>query len=746
MTAKSRKVLLIILLSVFGLFAAAFSISACVEIVHDVYYSVEKNIDDAGTVKGVGGYDNGDRVTFTAETNLGYTFLGWFLGDELVCADNVYTFTVRGFPDSDGVVSGGGEKPAVVYKARWRVNSEMFCYSFVSTPEKCKVTGLKDKTVKNLVFPSYVTEIGDKAFENEEGITCASVPDNVLIIGQKAFSGCKSLSELTIANGVTQIESFAFESCKSLSAVEIPQTVEVLQNGAFYACENLSSVKLNYGLEELDAQVFAYCKSLKKIVLPASVKKLGEYAFSGCGSLREIKLSGGLTEIGVYAFESTALTEIYLPQGVKSVGKGAFKSCGNLSSISVNGNNRYFKSDIKEKFLLTADGKTLLEASDDGIIPDGVEVVAEEAATGRCGIENMVFPDSVRRIERVAFGDCKNLTAVRLNRGLEFIGVAAFSGCEKLVTINIPDSVEKLDDYVFERCLNLSFNEYGGGFYLGDEGNGYAVLVKAAQSVTNLQVHEGARFIASNACFGNADLTCVTLPEGLKAIGGSAFYNCEKLTFINIPDSVTQIDEWAFAFCPALQGYEYGNAIYIGNESDNYKLLVRVKDKEITSCAVKGGVKFFTAYAFESCEKLETVELEDGLETLPEGIFAHCTALKRITVPQTVKKIESDAFFMCSALEWVTFYEGLEEIGEDAFNGCQSLKTVVVPASLKVCPQSAFSYQSLRRLYFKGNIKDGWDMFGHLPQAFYYSQTEPNSADNFWHYENGEIAEWKIGR
>ncbi len=51
------------------------------------------NNTSAGTVNGKGDYTYGTRVTMTASTNSGYTFLGWYCGSELVSSNLSYTIT-----------------------------------------------------------------------------------------------------------------------------------------------------------------------------------------------------------------------------------------------------------------------------------------------------------------------------------------------------------------------------------------------------------------------------------------------------------------------------------------------------------------------------------------------------------------------------------------------------------------------------------------------------------------------------
>ena len=50
----------------------------------------------------------------------------------------------------------------------------------------------------------------------------------------------------------------------------------------------------------------------------------------------------------------------------------------------------------------------------------------------RCGIEEILLPDSLRIIPPFAFKECKNLRRVVCGAGLEKIHAWAFAGCEQL--------------------------------------------------------------------------------------------------------------------------------------------------------------------------------------------------------------------------------------------------------------------------------------------------------------------------
>ncbi|MDE6021546.1 MAG: leucine-rich repeat domain-containing protein, partial [Ruminococcus sp.] len=57
----------------------------------------------------------------------------------------------------------------------------------------------------DVVIPSTVTHIGDKAFQNCRGLKSVKIPNSVVDIMEQAFSDCISLQSVNIPNSVTSI-------------------------------------------------------------------------------------------------------------------------------------------------------------------------------------------------------------------------------------------------------------------------------------------------------------------------------------------------------------------------------------------------------------------------------------------------------------------------------------------------------------------------------------------------------------
>ena len=109
-------------------------------------------------------------------------------------------------------------------------------------------------------------------------------------------------------------------------------------------------------------------------------------------------------------------------------------------------------------------------------------------------ITEVVLPESIKYIDKMAFQECKKLTSITLSQSLEAIKEGAFVFCEKLKTIDIPNGIKRIEKSTFYTCQELE------------------------------NVH---------------------LPEGLEEIEESAFEACKKLD-IYLPSTIKTIGKRAF--------------------------------------------------------------------------------------------------------------------------------------------------------------------------------------------------------
>ena len=98
---------------------------------------------------------------------------------------------------------------------------------------------------------------------------------------------------------------------------------------------------------------------------------------------------------------------------------------------------------------------------------------------------------------------------------------------------------------------------------------------------------------------------------------------------------------------------------------------------------VQEGITNLCDYAFNGCVLLTDVSLPSTLKSIDSRAFAGCESLRGITLPAGLYDIASSAFQDCVALESITLPQGLYAIGPRAFQNCDSLTAIDIPGSVK---------------------------------------------------------------
>ena len=242
-------------------------------------------------------------------------------------------------------------------------------------------------------------------------------------IGARAFKDNDSIVSVVLPSTITIIREFAFAYCPKLININIPDNVFLIDNYSFYECPLLVSTKLPTSLITIGTGAFGGCESLTTITIPQKTSSIRGYAFTGCTSLNSITISDGVKTIGEEAFRGcTSLTNIFIPDNVTSLGYGAFQDCYSLTSITMSNSLTAIQS-------WTFSGTPLV---------------------------NLTIPTSIKTIDYFAFYGCDKLASITIPNGVTTINYNAFYGCTSLTSIYIPSSVTVLEGYAFENCPLLT--------------------------------------------------------------------------------------------------------------------------------------------------------------------------------------------------------------------------------------------------------------------------------------------------
>lgn len=203
-------------------------------------------------------------------------------------------------------------------------------------------------------------------------------------------------------------------------------------------------------------------------------------------------------------------------------------------------------------------------------------------------------------------------------------------------------------------------------------------------------------------------ITSVEVKAPVSYIGVFAFNNLSNLKSVKVADSVTDIGSNAFGFdSPWRENLKPGPVYlgktlfeYVGEKPSSYT----VKQGTVTVCSgafigsqtlkkltIPSSVKKIDTEAVNYCLNLSSVSFSKGLETIGPYAFGYC-GLPSVTLPSTVKAIGFMAFANCEKLKTVTLNNGLTEIGGGAFSYCKSLEKITIPETVKKLDGSSFAY------------------------------------------------------
>ena len=204
----------------------------------------------------------------------------------------------------------------------------------------------------------------------------------------------------------------------------------------------------------------------------------------------------------------------------------------------------------------------------------------------------------------------------------------AFNGIMNLESITIPASIASTGDRSFQQCQNLKKINFLG------------TVNQWAEIDFNIAMGAPTQF-AGNLYINGELLTSATITA--TKISDWAFAGCKSLESVVIGDNVQSIGANAFARCSSL-GIEYENAYYIGTAANPYKVLVRAKATDITSVQLHADTEILCGFAFEGCNLLESVQLNEKLTTIGEWVFYYCGSLRKLYIPASVTEMSAMMF------------------------------------------------------------------------------------------------------
>ena len=333
------------------------------------------------------------------------------------------------------------------------------------------------------------------------------------------------------------------------------------------------------------------------------------------------------------------------------------------------------------------------------------------------GLKELIIPSEhdgvpVTAVNDYGFKNEKSLTTVTFPDSIQAIGYEAFAHCTSIQEIVLPNSVTFMDHRAFLECTKLT-------------------KVTLSEKLVNLYART----------FYRCALKEVKLPEGLEYVAKSCFSQCLSLETLYVPSTLKTLDGEAFFRCPIKKVVAHNLSSWMNIDFSGSPL-------------IKGGNLYFNE---SGTEKLVTeVDLPAGTESIKKCVFLNCSALKKVTIPDSVTEIGIRAFEGCDLLTEIkadgvknvqgqTFQsmKGLktvslksaETLEREVFFNCSNLETVSFGAGLHSIGQRCFVGTAIKDIYFDGT-REAWQ--GVLKYGYINGQrSEIVGAGDCWNFALG---------
>lgn len=523
------------------------------------------------------------------------------------------------------------------------------------------------------------------------------IPNSITSIGDYAFSGCGALSTLSIPNSVVDIGTFAFSGCSNVKSISISKNVQHIGSSAFNSCKKVEKVYINdltswcsINFEDklsvpFNSSVKLYVDNIEVVdlAIPESVTRIGQYAFYNLSTPSSLTIPKSITHIGKSAFGMDNY-------GINKLIIDDLESWCNIEFDDANSNPMISNP------LIYIEGKEQLDVQ----IPNTVTKI-NSFAFYSARIKSIRIPKTVEKIGHDAFSNSnylkfisseiitpfsvENLPTHTLFDGEDvklFVPIGTkekyelAEGWNKIAdivegeyiwnekdgttfSVAVTDSTE-LEFVIInesDKSCKLRKCTASGNVVLPSSVNGYNVtrIGNGIYKADTLTIPEGVVSIEYNAHLNS--IINVILPQTLKSIGAFAF-NGGKLGRLHVPGSVTSIGSNAFKNC---------------------------KIKELI---LDEGIRDIGEYAFYG-NSIVNLKIPSSITTIQPFVFSF-NNITTLELPNTLKVIRRDAF-CCNSFRNIIIPEGVDSICDRSFFHCTSAETVVLPSTLKFIGGDAFT-------------------------------------------------------
>lgn len=93
---------------------------------------------------------------------------------------------------------------------------------------------------------------------------------------------------------------------------------------------------------------------------------------------------------------------------------------------------------------------------------------------------------------------------------------------------------------------------------------------------------------------------------------------------------------------------------------------------------------------FADCTELVTIQIPDSVTSIGDSAFWECLKLVSVTLPNSLLSLGVSCFYGCTSLHEIDVPDSVQEIGSGCFSDCASLYRVGMPANLSIISSDCF--------------------------------------------------------
>ena len=435
------------------------------------------------------------------------------------------------------------------------------------------------------------------------------------------------------------------------------------------------------GLTQVGGSWFQNCSNLSAIELPSTIKHIGGWAFYGCSKLKEITIPAAVETIDACAFQYSGL------KTVRCEGTTPAK-LGNLvfDLTSFNGFTIYVPAEAVDAYKQAWPSYAQYIRSDaDDILPTVVDVQPGQLAE-KLGLTMIMDGDRLRSVGG-AYWKYDSLTVRGHLNGLDVGVLRHLAGSDAWDSDPTDGRLRYLDlhDAHLDKDTKYSYNLWGVDEYLEKENWVGEYMFHNCKALETLILPASVTEIGENAFEEATNLRRLCIGEKL-----------ERYTRDLIEDNVEGLDELVFltdqfATSESDDPWEgnirqvFTKKSTLGNYMSDIALTGRAQyiaalfeDDQVLEDLLKYRYYFPSQYL-----NMESTRNPRGSYSNGDGYFFYrdkqLKSFDEFKLFSKIRELDRD-FENCTALERITLPNSLERIGYDAFRGCEKLATIHISA------------------------------------------------------------------